>query len=222
MNTKFGQNLYKQARDNWYKEKNATYRLGINYNISRFDLYKERRLLRSPYNDISYWANRPYDEFNKFIHGMDKVFNALEEVKNKKNDVEILLKNEMVTVLIPNTREACRKYGSGTSWCVTDSTTFTWWLFYCTGKRRSIFILPKGSDEKYVAYMEDNVAFDITDKENYGIGKEALETICKKWKIPLELFMYKRCIKSWFFVLRRRVAYGYTQLYIKYIKRKKL
>ena len=80
------------------------------YNINKFIYYKEQKLLSSPQNDISFWSKKCYHEFRNFVFDKDDSF----EQHNKKRNIEIVFKNQHVSIIIPNTHQAARKYGSGT------------------------------------------------------------------------------------------------------------
>lgn len=73
------------------------------------------------------------------------------EYKAKSSDIDLIHEDDRVLVLIPRTREAIKKYGKGTKWCITEDDP----RYYNTYKRSfttHIYIIMKNMDSSIPEY----------------------------------------------------------------------
>ena len=98
---------------------------------------------------------RSFDELEKAL----KPFREKEEEKKLENQTEKIYEDENFLVLIPKTQEASCKYGSGTKWCVTQ-TSGGHFERYTRGKQGLYFIIRKKGFQTQQHYK---VAVHIND-----------------------------------------------------------
>lgn len=152
------------------------------YEIEKFIFYKNKKIIKHPYNDISFWFKQNPLEFQKFIFNLDKKY----EIKNK--NVDIIYENKFIKIITPNCYSSCRKYGYNTKWCITDKKTIFYWLYYTNNNKEKIFYcLPKKNEKKYVVYVYH---FHITDKNDKNISVFNFFKILFSYKISIFKLFY--------------------------------
>ncbi|MEY5134537.1 MAG: hypothetical protein RL709_232 [Pseudomonadota bacterium] len=174
--------LYTKAFQCWYKELKATQvnitgiENEIGYNINAFIKYKQRRFkMKSPNNDITFWLTQPYEVFKAYILELDIIS---EQLKNKKT-IETVFESPYLKIITPLTWQACCKYGAGTKWCITNSTTTAYWDLYYSDKQKIFYFLPVDQAlPKTILYTKTNYNH-ITDQEDNTITFQEFFTILK-------------------------------------------
>lgn len=147
------------------------------YELNKFLFYINKKIIKSPQNNISFWLKKTPREFQDFIYKLDKKY----EQQQKNKQIKKIYENDLITVLMPKTYESCAKYGKNTKWCITDKKTTFYWIYYTNNKKENIFyFLPKKDNEKYVVYVYH---FHITDKNDKNISVFDFFKILLKYKI---------------------------------------
>jgi ankyrin repeat protein len=80
-----------------------------------FDVLVQKNQVKNP--DISRYKS--LGELESVTQTAQSTYVAKKEYKEKLGDVDIVYEDDTVLVIIPRSREAVCKYGSGTKWCIT-------------------------------------------------------------------------------------------------------
>jgi hypothetical protein len=167
--TAHAKHLYEQAFKCWYEQTRAEQLTvpslvdEIAYNINSFISYKKQRIkMESLKSDIGFWLKRPYAEFKDYIRELDIVH---ERLKHRKA-IEVVFESSYLKIITPLTWSACRKYGAGTKWCITNNTTAAYWDLYYSDKQQIFYFLPTDPNlPKTIVYTKTYVEH-ITDQED--------------------------------------------------------
>jgi len=139
INTQYGKNLYLGVLNLWSNSnKFEDSHHQIVYDINRFIFYKNKKIINSPYSDITFWTKKTYAHFQRYILSLDIKHNLLKKTK----DITHVYENDNVKILTPNTYEAACKFGYDTKWCIASKSTYYYW-WYFTQNEKVYYILPK-------------------------------------------------------------------------------
>ena len=170
--TNFAKNLYKNAAEKFTLEESKKlnldrrvecdrFGLKLTHCINQFIYYNKIKIIKGKEKDICYWFKKPFDEFVNFIVQLDETY----EINREKIDTTIILKNDHVIIMTPNTYRACCKYGANTKWCETERFSLRNFKYYNTGDSRLYYFILVNSDEKYVLYTSQNIDKNhVTDR----------------------------------------------------------
>lgn len=148
-------------------------RADVDYAIGRFIDYNKRKHINSPENDITYWFNKDYQVFQKYIFLLDEANEHRQIEKGLKTNIDIIFENDRLLVIRPNTHQSAMKYGKNTKWCVTYSHSMTAFNRYTTNGYRFYYLLPKKqNDGKVVIYTLNNNIDHSTDQEDNYLRDE--------------------------------------------------
>lgn len=118
--------------------------------IQRYlDLFKElksnQRIQSIENKNIDTWGKRTWEEFKEFVDNLKSEKSKAEEKKIKKMEgAELVAEDDNWRIYRITSHDACKIYGSGTKWCITEPSS-TWWDKYA--KRSTFyFILSKNRD----------------------------------------------------------------------------
>ena len=175
--------------------------------------------------DLASWVNEfekllPYiknkDIYSKEYRDFKYLIKTIQSATHKKNknlstkvkqkEVEILKDTETYTMYFPITHEASIKYGSGTTWCTTQSGEIRTFIRY--HKRHLVYIISKKDrrdDYEKVAFVRRNDLFIGTDDNSILIYNASDESVTEDMLLQSgwsedELFeinsVYDRFIKT--------------------------
>ena len=129
--------------------------------LEKYHILKSKNKVRPPYNDINNFKN--YQEFISFVDNLHFIVKKDEE--EKEVNVETFYEDDNVKVIIPLNMEASCKYGKGTRWCVSSTTSTNQFEHY-NKRGRMHFVIPKDPvypKEKYVIHFKHGYAWDDDD-----------------------------------------------------------
>jgi hypothetical protein len=120
-----------------------------------------------------------YGSFSDIQNTTQKTFSEYKEkqdFKAKGNEVDIIYEDDRVLVLIPRTREATCKYGSGTKWCITEEDP-AHYFFYLSKSITHYFVIMKGlpmddPDYKMAVSVTEDGGFECNDALDKSIPIE--------------------------------------------------
>jgi len=194
LKTENGKNLFDKLKNKLLSQDIDPHTVKTKYILEKFLLFKRKKLLKPPYDDISFLLTLTLSEIENIIHQI-----ALKEIKTQKSkDTTLVFENDKVLILIPNTYEAACKYGSNTKWCVSWKHTMSYYdaLNNHEIKRISYFILPKNNDDKHIVYTDNQEIIQFTNKNDDYLTIKELNSVLIQYNIPTNIFKYKpRCMK---------------------------
>ena len=195
--TAFGKHLFEQLIRKWYLEDQCSTRIQSNYVIDKFLFYKENKMIKSPYDDVSHLLKIPLKEIEEVLSKID----SLHEVKEKQQSKIIQFENDKILVVTPLTYEASQKYGGNTLWCVSASQTMAMYSALCTGERTVYMFCPKNGDDKHVLYTNKNKAVEFTDREDNPLTKKQYLDFLKKYEISKEFCLFETtCLREYYYI----------------------
>ena len=128
------------------------------------ELRDKNRIASISDKNIDNWGKKPWDEFKEFIDDLKKEVSKTQEKKLKKMEgAELVAENDDWYVYHITTHDACKIYGSGTKWCITQPDGRHWKSY--TRRLNFYFIISKKLDEKDKFYK-------IAMQVNRGGGKK--------------------------------------------------
>jgi len=111
------------------------------------ELRDKNRIASISDKNIDNWGKKPWDEFKEFIDDLKKEVSKTQEKKLKKMEgAELVAENDDWYVYYITTHDACRIYGSGTKWCITQPDGKFWKSY--TRRLAFYFFISKKLDEK--------------------------------------------------------------------------
>jgi hypothetical protein len=195
--TAFGKHLFEQLIRKWYSEDQCSTRIQSNYVVDKFLFYKENKMIKSPYDDVSYLLKISLQEIESVLSKID----SLCEVKQKQQSKIIQFENDKMLVVTPLTYEASQKYGGNTLWCVSASQTMAMYDALCTGKRMVYMFCPKNGDDKHILYVNNNNAVEFTDREDNPLTKDYYLAFLKKYEISKEFCSFETtCLREYYYI----------------------
>lgn len=119
--------------------------------IKSFDDLVKRNQIKKP--DINQYST--FQEVKDLVDLVKSTYTQKQEqnkeYKAKASEIDVIYEDDKVFVLIPRTREAIKKYGKGTKWCITENDP----RYYNTYKRSfttHIYIIMKNMDSSIPEY----------------------------------------------------------------------
>lgn len=119
--------------------------------IKSFDDLVKRNQIKKP--DINQYST--FQEVKDIVDLVKSTYTQKQEqnkeYKAKASEIDVIYEDDKVFVLIPRTREAIKKYGKGTKWCITEDDP----RYYNTYKRSfttHIYIIMKNMDSSIPEY----------------------------------------------------------------------
>ena len=176
--TEKGKNMFLKLIRKWYDEDSAD-RLKSNWVISKLCFYKKNKMLRFPYNNITYLMNISLKEIDEEIAKIDVLY----ENKQKEIDIIVHFENDEIIILTPLTYESAKKYGSNTRWCVSSRSSKAMYDILCTKDNKCYMFCSKINEEKYILYVHNGQAFEFTDKEDNHLMKIDYLNFLNKYRI---------------------------------------
>lgn len=144
--------------------------------------YNLKPRMKSPQNDIYYWMKKDTDELKDFLNNLSATKTRKEKSDTARQGAEKLYSDDKWDVLKINTFEASKKYGKGTTWCITgeesgyvddfDDSENYYWQRYRDDGVEFYFYIDKEDGYKYAVavYPDGNHdIFDDTDELTSGI-----------------------------------------------------
>lgn len=106
------------------------------------ELRDKNRIKNINEKNIDYWGKKSWDDFKSFVDKTIREKSTTETKKLKKmKGAELIAENDGWYVYHITTYEACKIYGSGTRWCITESSGNQWRRY--SEKKNIYFILAK-------------------------------------------------------------------------------
>ena len=98
--------------------------------ITKFKTLSKNQRLTGLEKNIDTWGNKSFDEFKKFIDGIESKVTKSGQKKNSGTSVDITTPKQKAAgwnIIIPTNKEASCYHGTGTDWCVSkrDQDYFT-------------------------------------------------------------------------------------------------
>ena len=147
------------------------------------DLFKElknnQRIQSIEDKNIDTWGKRTWEEFKEFVDDLKADKSKTEEKKLAKMEgAELVTEDDNWRVYKITSHDASRIYGSGTKWCITESSS-QWWDKYA--KRSTFyFLLSKNRDSTdpwykiaaQIGRKGKKIYWDATDKNHSTLPKD--------------------------------------------------
>ena len=169
--------------------------------IDQFKLYRQRQLIRGPAGDISRYAGK-YSELRGLLDQTAAHDQQKQAIKRTEEDAEVVLDNDRVLVVVPNTFEASKKYGAGTKWCVSGRVR-DHWDKYTSNSIKFYFIITKdrpNTDDYHkvaIAVRLNHEVVEAYSATNYLLKNGAISEFLKIYGLDSILFTNKADWSSW-------------------------
>ena len=153
--------------------------LTVEANVNKFKQLKNKNLIDGIEKDIQFWKNKPFAQFVAFIDANAAKLDATKGAKRAKikasTDEIVLDDTDKWLVVVPLSKQASQKLGTGTTWCTSTRSDDNRFDIYTSDDLTSmIYIISKTTDEKYAIRFENNTGkvVECRDKDNFDIGAE--------------------------------------------------
>ncbi len=175
--------------------------LTVEANVNKFKQLKNKNLIDGIEKDIQFWKNKPFAQFVAFIDANAAKLDATKGAKRAKikasTDEIVLDDTDKWLVVVPLSKQASQKLGTGTTWCTSTRSDDNRFDIYTSDDLTSmIYIISKTTDEKYAIRFENNTGkvVECRDKDNFDIGAEFQKII---GFTPQRLITQCRANKKW-------------------------
>ena len=154
--------------------------LTVENNVNKFKQLKNKNLITGIEKDIQFWKNKPFDQFVSFIEANAAKLDATKGAKRAKikasADEIVLDDTPDWLVIVPLSKQASQKLGTGTTWCTSTRSSNNYFDQY-TMTTTLIYIISKTTDEKYAIRFENKTGkvVECRDKDNDDIESEFQE-----------------------------------------------
>ncbi len=149
--------------------------LTVENNVNKFKQLKNKNLITGTEKDIQYWKNKPFDQFVAFIDANAAKLDATKGAKRAKikasSDEIVLDDTPDWLVVVPLSKQASQKLGTGTHWCTSTRSDDNYFDHYTLDNLTSlIYIISKTTDEKYAIRFENKTGkvVECRNKNNFG------------------------------------------------------
>ena len=153
--------------------------LTVENNVNKFKQLKNKNLITGIEKDIQFWKNKPFEQFVSFIDAnaakLDATKGAIRAKIKQSTDEIVLDDTDKWLVVVPLSKQASQKLGTGTKWCTSTRSDDNRFDIYTSDDLTTvIYIISKTTDEKYAIRFR-NITGEVVeyrDKDNFDIGAE--------------------------------------------------
>jgi len=157
----------------------------VNETIDAFKELRDGQKIKAiDEKNIDFWGKKSWEDFKSFVDKTKKEKSATETKKLKKMaGAELVAENEGWYVYHITTHEACKIYGSGTKWCITESDGEQWKSY--SSEYNIYFILSKKLSKEKSDFYKIAVTVDLLGELDFW---DSLDTdrssVPSRLKIP--------------------------------------
>ena len=157
----------------------------VNETIDAFKELRDGQKIKAiDEKNIDFWGKKSWEDFKSFVDKTKKEKSATETKKLKKMvGAELVAENDGWYVYHITTHEACKIYGSGTKWCITESDGEQWKSY--SSAYNIYFILSKNLSKEKSDFYKIAVTVDLVGElEFWDSLDNLLSRVPPKLKIP--------------------------------------
>lgn len=136
------------------------HRLALRRRIDKSDIYQYRTL----------------EDLEKAAIEAEKTMSKTQaKKKTKEEGSTVVMDNDRVLIVVPETYEASKVYGSGTKWCTSMKDTDHHWKSYYREGCKLYYIIDKKENKKYAVLVRPNGQKTVYDELDKTIDFDVLQ-----------------------------------------------